>query len=62
MIDIAKKKGIKIIFVQKGFDTKNARAIAEDIGGKVYEIDPLAKDWLKNMEDVAKIISKALKR
>ena len=61
MIDTAKKKGIKIIFVQKGFDTKSAKTIADEIGGRVMEINPLEKDWLKNMREIAEIFGQVLK-
>ncbi len=62
MIDTARKKNIKIIFVQTGFDTRCARAIAEAIDGKIMQIDPLAENWLKNMENIAGILRVALKR
>jgi zinc transport system substrate-binding protein len=62
MIDVAKKKGIKVIFVQKGFDSKSAGAIARQIGGKLQEVDPLDKDWLNNMKRFADLLSPALRR
>ncbi len=62
IVDTAREKGIKIIFVQKGFDVRSAKIIAAEIGGKVMQIDPMEKDWLKNMEDTAKILSNVLKR
>jgi zinc transport system substrate-binding protein len=62
MIDIARRKGIKVIFVQKGFDTKSARTIAHEIGGKVVEVDPLERDWLKGMEAFAEILNQALRK
>ena len=45
LIDLARKDNIKSIFVQKEYDTKNAKAIADEIGGKVIIIDPLSEDW-----------------
>ena len=62
MIDIAREKNIRIIFVQKGFDVRSAGVIADAIGGKVLPIDPLAKNWLENMEDIAKILRDVLKQ
>lgn len=62
MIDTAKEKGIKIIFVQKGFDTRSAKSIADEIEGKVMAIDPLEKNWLKNMRSIAKILRDVLKK
>ena len=62
MIDIARRKGIKVLFVQKGFDTKSARTIAHEIGGKVVEVDPLERDWLKGMEAFAEILNQVLRK
>lgn len=45
LIDRARKDNIKIIFVQKEYDTKNARAIADEIGARIKIIDPLSEDW-----------------
>ncbi|MFB3924540.1 MAG: metal ABC transporter solute-binding protein, Zn/Mn family [Syntrophales bacterium] len=61
IVDTAKKKGIRIILVQKGFDQKSARAVAGEIGARTREIDPLAKNWLGNMMYIAETVGKALK-
>ena len=53
LIRIAKKDGIKVIFVQPQFSTKNASTIAKAIGGRVIFADPLAFDWAKNLLLVA---------
>jgi len=53
LVDLAKKENIKIVFIQKGFDTKNAEVIANEIGGKVVAIDPLAYEWDKELIKVA---------
>jgi zinc transport system substrate-binding protein len=45
LIDRARVEGIKTIFVQREYDTKNARAIAHEIGARVQIIDPLSEDW-----------------
>lgn len=45
LIDLARRESIRTIFVQKEYDTKNARAIAGEIGAVVKVIDPLAEDW-----------------
>lgn len=60
LIDTAKEKRIKVIFVQKGFSTASAQTIATQIGGEVVEIDPLAKDYVDNMERVADAFAKGL--
>ncbi|MDY6880914.1 MAG: zinc ABC transporter substrate-binding protein [Desulfatiglans sp.] len=60
MIDSAREKHIKVIFIQKGFDTKSAKAVADEIGGGVIEIDPLEKDWIKNMKKIAGVFNQVL--
>ncbi|MDG6242826.1 MAG: zinc ABC transporter substrate-binding protein [Methanolobus sp.] len=60
VIDLAKEKGIKVVFVQTGFSTVSASAIANEIGGEVVEIDPLAKDYIGNLAKVAEAFEKGL--
>ncbi len=62
MVDLARKKGIRTILVQKGFDSKSARAIARDIGGKVVETDPLERDWLQGMKNFAAVLATVLRK
>jgi zinc transport system substrate-binding protein len=52
LIDLAREKGIRTIFVQKEYDTKNAKAIADEAGAKIKIIDPLSGDWLKATTDI----------
>jgi hypothetical protein len=35
--------------------------IAREIKGAVVEIDPLAKDWLKNLDDFSRILEDRLR-
>ncbi|MEC5128920.1 zinc ABC transporter substrate-binding protein [Verrucomicrobiales bacterium BCK34] len=57
LIEQAKKDEVSVIFVQPQFDTSSAEALAEAIGGKVLPIDPLAKDVLKNLINIAEVIT-----
>ena len=52
LIDRAREDGLKTIFVQREYDTKNAKAIANEIGAEVKIIDPLSEDWLKTTMDI----------
>jgi zinc transport system substrate-binding protein len=45
LIDRAKSENIKVIFVQKEYDKKNARAIASETGAVIEQIDPLSENW-----------------
>jgi len=60
LIDLARTEGIKTIFVQREYDTRNARAIAREIGGKVEIIDPLAEDWLNSTKGIIKSLYSSL--
>ncbi len=61
LIDEARMSGIKAIFVQPQFSTKNANQIASAIQGTVIVADPLASDWLENLRHVGVLMNDALK-
>ncbi len=60
LIDQAQEENIRVIFVQPTFSAANARAVAAEIGGEVVTVDPLARDWLENLENVAEAFASAL--
>ena len=60
LIDEALEEDITVIFVQPQFSEANATAIAQEINGEVIQIDPLAFDWLANLESVADAFARAL--
>ena len=57
MIDFAHKQGIKTIFVQKGFDKKNAESLANEVGASIYSIDPLSYNWSEELIKIAEILA-----
>lgn len=61
LIRRARKAGIKVIFVQPQFSTKSARLVAGEIGGQVAFADPLAEEWMDNLQAVADKFKAALK-
>jgi zinc transport system substrate-binding protein len=61
LIDEAKKRRIKTIFVQPQFSKKSAEVLAEAIGGTVKSIDPLAPEWAENLRKTAAAFRDALK-
>ncbi|MEA3399226.1 MAG: zinc ABC transporter substrate-binding protein [Patescibacteria group bacterium] len=61
IIDEAKKDNIKVIFVQKQFSISLSEFVAGEIEGVVVQIDPLAKDYLTNLESMADKIVNSLK-
>ena len=55
------KENIKVIFSSPQFSKKSAQVIAKEIKGKVVFIDPMAKDYIKNLEHTAQVIQENLK-
>ena len=62
VIEMAKDEGVLVIFVQPQFSTGSAERVAEAIDGAVVPIDPLARDYVANLERVAKAVHKALQK
>jgi zinc transport system substrate-binding protein len=60
LIEEAKEEGIQVVFAQPEFSTEDAETIAQEIGGEVLLISPLAPDWLQNMRTVAQTFANAL--
>lgn len=56
----AKEENVRVIFVQPQFAKKSAETIAAAINGAVIPIDPLAPDWLENMEKIAEAVKEGL--
>ncbi|MCK5339936.1 MAG: zinc ABC transporter substrate-binding protein, partial [Desulfobulbaceae bacterium] len=61
LIRKAKKDGVRVVFVQPQFSRKSAATIAKAINGVVLPLDPLAKDYMKNMEEMAEKVEEALR-
>ncbi len=49
----AKDENVKVIFVQPQFDQRSAQSVAAAIGGSVVVIDPLRKNVIDNLVDIA---------
>jgi len=60
LIRTAKENNIKIIFVQPQFSTRSAEVIATEIGGSVVPVDPLARDYITNLRQVADELTQSL--
>ena len=61
VIDLGRKQGIHVIFVQKQFSQRYAETVAGAIGARVVKVDPLAEDYLDNMRHVAMAFAEALR-
>jgi zinc transport system substrate-binding protein len=60
LIRRAKEQGAKVIFVQPQFAPASAQAVARAIGGAVVPLDPLARDYVRNLQDMAGKVESAL--
>lgn len=61
LIQEARDKNVKIIFLQPQFSARSAEQVAKEIGGQVVTVDPLALDWEANMKEVAEKFHNALR-
>ena len=60
LIDQAKHDNIKVVFVQPQFDKRQARQVAQAIGGSVIAVDPLDADYVDNLRRVGREFARAL--
>lgn len=60
-VDRARELGIKTIFVQQEFDRKSATVIAQEIGGRVVNINPMSANWPSAVMEIATSIAEGFK-
>jgi zinc transport system substrate-binding protein len=58
---IDKSENIRVIFVQREYDTKNARAIATETGALIETIDPLSENWAASVQQIIDALYKSFK-
>jgi zinc transport system substrate-binding protein len=56
LIERARNDGVKVIFVQPQYAKKNAETIAREIKGAVVPMNPLPRNYLENLEDMAELL------
>lgn len=56
LIDRARNDSLMVILVQREYDTKNARVVADEVGASVIVIDPLSEDWYSSTTEIIKIL------
>jgi len=61
VIDLAKAKGIKIVFYQEEMDSKQARVLADEIGGQVQEVGEMSSDYIATWQKMAATFTAAMK-
>jgi len=62
IIDQAKNDDIQVVFYQASVSSKQAAAIAQDIGGYTEKIDPLAADYTGNLQKIADTFARVLQQ
>jgi len=60
LIKFAKEKKIKALFVQSQFNNKAAKTIARELGAVAFELDPLALNYIENMNKITDKIVQGL--
>jgi zinc transport system substrate-binding protein len=60
LVEEAREKDIRVVFAQPEFSTQDAETIAQEIGGEVLLISPLAPDWLENLRQVTDTFAEVL--
>ncbi len=58
LIDRGREENLKTIFVQREFDTKNARLIGNEIGAETVVINPLSDNWVSSVKEIAEKIAR----
>lgn len=57
VVKLAKEKNIEVIFIQTEFDRDHARVFAEEVGGEIVEVTPLAPNWAENLMELTNILT-----
>ncbi|MBN2021230.1 MAG: zinc ABC transporter substrate-binding protein [Pirellulales bacterium] len=61
LIQQARSEGVKVIFVQKQFDSRAAETVARAIGGRVVPMDPLDADVVSQLDALSVAIDGAMR-
>ncbi len=62
VIDLARERDIRVIFVQPEFSKTSAERVAQAIDGAVVEVAPLRPDYLDNMYEIAAKIEDGIRK
>jgi len=57
ILEIGRKLGVKTIFIQRQFNNKGARLVANELGAKTVDLNPYGDDYLVEMRKIATAIS-----
>jgi len=62
LINKARNEGVRVIFVQPQYAKKDAETIAREIEGAVVPMNPLPREYLENLENMASLLRRSLMR
>ena len=51
-IDEALSNRIGVIFIQEEYDVRNAKLISKETGAEMVQINPMAYDWIKSIDEI----------
>ncbi len=54
----AADKGVKVMFIQQNFDTRQAATLADELGISIVQINPLDDDYLKQFNIIADALAR----
>ncbi len=57
VVTLARQRNISVVYVEPQYSARSAEVIAEEINGSVVTIDPLAGNYLENLDRVAKLFA-----
>ncbi len=58
LIDLAREKEIKIIFIQAEYDVRNAESLSREAGARLVVINPMNSEWPEAVLEVAEAIGR----
>ena len=53
VIEDAAQKGMKNVFYQAEIDSRKTRAVAEELGGEIVQLNPLSENYIQNLKEMA---------
>lgn len=56
LTDLCKQENIRVVFVQKEFDTRNASGIAAETGAQIVSVNPLSYEWKKELIEITQTL------
>ena len=62
LIDLARDREIKIIFIQAEYDVRNAESLSRETGAELVVINPMNSKWPEAVLEVAKAMGKTGRR